>query len=315
MNANEVIESWVRDVAGRLPRTMRNDVACELRALLDEGLAAKAAAAGSAPDRAMAMALLAEFGRPADVARRYHERPAVIDTADTHHFLIWSLVGAVVIGLDAALSPNEVADTDGAFLGWLGMLVIVLGIVGWWRRRTVGTFRWRPTRDPDAMPRWVAAICALMTLVFPVFMYVAPQTFVETMFFGVIPTEGLELTAAFEHSWQKLAMSGVLLAMVAVYLGVFFQGGWRKWSRMLLLVLHVALGIGLLAHAGTMLSPQGGAFRVFAWDSTTANAGPLFTTVGGLMLLCALYQAYQEWARIDPAPAGVPRRMVQPGMH
>ena len=57
MSANDVIESYVRDVARLLPNKRRDDVALELRALLQEELAGKAEAAGRAPDRAMAMAL------------------------------------------------------------------------------------------------------------------------------------------------------------------------------------------------------------------------------------------------------------------
>ena len=56
MNANDVIESYVRDVGYCLPRGKRNDVAFELRALLGDELAAKAQAAGRAPDKAMVMA-------------------------------------------------------------------------------------------------------------------------------------------------------------------------------------------------------------------------------------------------------------------
>ena len=43
MNANDVIEAYVTDVALRLPRRQRNDVAFELRALLNEGHLAGAA--------------------------------------------------------------------------------------------------------------------------------------------------------------------------------------------------------------------------------------------------------------------------------
>ena len=88
MNANDVIDSYVRDVARYLPREKRNDVAFELRALLGDELAAKAQAAGRAPDKPMAMELLKGFGRPAEAAGRYHQRAALIDPTDTHHFLI-----------------------------------------------------------------------------------------------------------------------------------------------------------------------------------------------------------------------------------
>ena len=46
MNANDVIECYVTDVAMQLPRKQRNDVAFELRALLNEELEGKAEAAG-----------------------------------------------------------------------------------------------------------------------------------------------------------------------------------------------------------------------------------------------------------------------------
>ena len=75
MNANDLIESYVTDVAVRLPRKQRNDVAFELRALLKEELQAKAEATGRDADAAMATELLHAFGRPVDVAARFdHHR-------------------------------------------------------------------------------------------------------------------------------------------------------------------------------------------------------------------------------------------------
>jgi hypothetical protein len=46
MNANDLIDSYVADVARLLSRKQRDDVAFELRALLAEELDAKAEAAG-----------------------------------------------------------------------------------------------------------------------------------------------------------------------------------------------------------------------------------------------------------------------------
>ena len=86
MNANDVIESYVTDVAAQLPRKQRNDVAFELRALLDEELQAKAEAAGRGADAAMATELVRAFGRPADVAARYRPTLTIIDPADGHAF-------------------------------------------------------------------------------------------------------------------------------------------------------------------------------------------------------------------------------------
>lgn len=302
MNTEDMIESYVRDVASRLPRRMRNDVACELRALLAEDTASRAEVEGRAPDTAMVMAVLGAFGMPAEAARRYHERPAIIDAADTHHFIIWALAGLVVIGLDAALSPNPGEDRGGQFLQWLGTLVIVLGIIGWWRRRQGDGFRWKPKPDPDRMPRWAATIAGLATLAFPVAMYIAPQPFTRTLFLGVVPVDGLELTQAFAHSGLRMVTAALLLGLAATYVVLFFQGRWQAWLRKSSAWIYALLGIALIAHADTMRAMDGTVFKVFVSETANANAGPIFKTTGGLLVLLALYLAYREWARIDPAP-------------
>ncbi len=120
MNINDVMESYVRDVARYLPRGKRNDVAFELRALLGDELAAKAQAAGRAPDKAMVMELLKGFGRPAEVAGRYFQRSAVIDPTDTHHFLIWSLAAAVTVSVLSKMSLSGAINSSGLFLQCLG---------------------------------------------------------------------------------------------------------------------------------------------------------------------------------------------------
>ena len=68
MNANDVIESYVTEVALQLPRKQRNDVAFELRALINEELQGKAEESGRSVDAAMAIEFLQAFGRPEEVA-------------------------------------------------------------------------------------------------------------------------------------------------------------------------------------------------------------------------------------------------------
>ena len=63
MDARTVIESYVHDVTQLLSRKDRADVALELRALLAEELAARAA--GAPADEAMAIELVRGFGAPA----------------------------------------------------------------------------------------------------------------------------------------------------------------------------------------------------------------------------------------------------------
>jgi hypothetical protein len=64
MTANEIIEAYVADVAVQLPRKQRNDVAFELRALLQEQMQDRADAVGQAADASMATDMLRAFGNP-----------------------------------------------------------------------------------------------------------------------------------------------------------------------------------------------------------------------------------------------------------
>ena len=238
MNASQVIDSYVRDVAQYLPRDKRNDVAFELRALLADELAAKAAAAGKPPDQAMVMELLAGFGRPAEAASRYAPRAPIIDPADNHNLFIWALVGSVV----ATLRNPQAGIT---FLGWVGAVFLVFAGLAWARRRQgPGVLRWRPKRveKPAAMPRILALIPVVALLAFPVFQYLAPQAFVRLAFLGAVPTSGLEFTQAFRDSWQRAATLLAFAGVVGVHLAVLVQGGWRPWSRWGIAVANAGLG-------------------------------------------------------------------------
>lgn len=118
MTADDLLDSYVRELALHLPRARRQDIALELRALLAEELAA----APGGPDAEQALALLRRHGRPAQLAQRYHERAALIEPADTPLFLVWATVGALVLGLRVLLHGS--AQGEGSlFLQWLGLLL------------------------------------------------------------------------------------------------------------------------------------------------------------------------------------------------
>ena len=299
MSANDVIESYVRDVARLLPNKRRDDVAVELRALLQEELAGKAEAAGRAPDRAMAMALLAGFGRPAEAAARYEPRKPLIDPEDNHDFAIWMIVGLVVIGMS-----DEHLEAD--VVQWFAALTFVFMAIAWFRRRRPeGSFAWkpRPQPNPARAPRWQALLAATGLIVFPLAMYVAPQAFWDTATFGHGVGDGLALTDAFAHSWQRTATIGWLLAYIAVWLAVAVQGGWRRWSRQAGIVTAVGLGLMLLGHGAPMVTLlERTPIPMFVLPGADAVAMPWFRFAGALLLLGALYETYLEWVRVEPAP-------------
>ena len=299
MTNDDVIESYVRDVARLLSRKRRNDVAYELRALLHEELAARAASAGHAPDRAMVMALLAGYGAPAQVAARYEPPQPLIDSADNHNVGIWLLLGVLVIAMDGRYGGAGV-------MYWLGVLFAVFAARAWWRRRHPERFAWTPRRaeSPPRGARWPALWAATGLIVFPLAMYVAPQAFWDTATFGHGVRGGLTLTDAFTHSWQRMATIGWLLADIAVWLAVAVQDGWRRWSRQAGIFFGFGLGLMLLAHAAPMTTLLDRVpFAMFVASGADVVARPWFGLAGAIMVLSALYDLYQEWTRVEPAPA------------
>lgn len=302
MKTHEVIESYVRDVARFLPRGMRNDVAMELRELLHDELAARADTAGRSPDRAMAMDLLRDFGRPAQVAARYKPRDPLIDPEDNHNVVIWAIVG--IIGI-AAVKGDAAPDV----MHWVGILFVVFALIGWARRRrSADRFSWRPrTQDmPARGGRWLALLSATGLVVFPLALYLSPQAYWDLATFGKGVGGGLLQTEAFLDSWQRTATLGWFALVIANYLFVAVQDGWKRWNRRLSIVGHVGLGLMLLAHAvpmATLLDRE--PFAIFVAVGGDAVARPWFGLAGTITVLSALYAMYQEWVRVEPAPAQV----------
>lgn len=143
MDPDVIIESYVSNVVGRLPRRQRADVGFELRSLLREELAGRADDAGRPADEAMSLALLGAFGRPQDVADRY--RPAgftIIRPADAPQFA-WIALGGVAlqwaITLPAAYADPSIA-TWAASAGVAGAWWAPLPT--WWLTWGLGAFWW-----------------------------------------------------------------------------------------------------------------------------------------------------------------------------
>lgn len=305
MNANEVIESYVRDVARLLPRAKRNDVALELRALLHDELAAKAEAQGRPPDRALAMELLAGFGRPADVAARYQPRHPLIAPEDNHNFVIWTVVGILafsVAGRDAGPDLRWLES-----MHWVGIMFLVFALVGWARRRQpAGAFSWRPrTQDKPARGgRWTVLLAAVSLAVFPLAVYLSPQAYWDIATLGRGVPGGLLQTPEFLGSWQRAATIGWFVLVIANYLAVAARNGWARWNRRLDITGHVGLGLMLLAQAVPLVTLfDRDPFAIFVAAGADAVARPWFGFAGALTIGCALYDLYREWVRVEPAPA------------
>lgn len=302
MDANQVIESYVRDVAKSLPRQRRGDVAFELHALLHEELAGRAADVGRAPDHDMALALLRDFGRPAEAAQRYHTPSALVESTDTRHFVTWSIGGLVVLAMHAALNPGSI-DVGDLLLQWLGTLVLCFAVLGWWRRRFPDAFQWKPSRGPEWMPRGAMLLCMVALLVFPVAMYAAPVDFARALLPDVVRVDGVALAEPFAASWQRRLTLALIVAMPLVYLAGLVIGSFPAWLRRVDLASQLALGLMFIAHGSWAAAPATSGLAPFQLAHANAVAAPIFTALGGIMVLTILYFAWREWSLVPPAPA------------
>ncbi len=203
----------------------------------------------------------------------------------------------MVLGV-CALTGAPAIEHGEAVVIWLGLLLLGVALVGWWRRRHPDALYWKPHRHAYHIPRWLALFCAGATAVLPLAMHAAPQAFVQTLFLGVVPDSGLVLSEAFRHSWQRALTLACLVVPVLTCLAVAVQGGWRAWSRKISIASYLLLGLLLIAHSQPMSAwPASGAFTVFALPHANQVAGPVFGTVGGMVLLFTLSEVWLAWQR------------------
>jgi hypothetical protein len=166
MNPNDVIDTYVVDVMRRVPAGERNDIGLELRGLLHDMLAGRADAAGHAADDAMVLAMLRDFGEPAEVAARYQPSGVVlIPAAQIRRFALLSLVG---VGLQWALTLPRVFQGQPVVawwfswglgsLWWPGFLAMMALAAAGVRALGMDRSAWRPRNvDSERVARTAAA--------------------------------------------------------------------------------------------------------------------------------------------------------------
>jgi hypothetical protein len=273
MNANDVIGSYVTDVAVRLPRKQRNDVAFELRALLNEGLQAKAEAAGRGVDAAMATELLHAFGRPADVAARYRPTLTIIDPADGNTFLRATVIGLAIIWcMGLWMSLRQPIDSGGDLLRalgqwwvttvipslwWPGLLVVSFGAASWARRRWPQTSEWKPRAGDRIQGSRAAMVMGLVGILCGLFVLIDPRWLLDVLFGGRAAPAAYEAFTYADMFRQRQApcLLVLLLLNVPLLITVLVNGRWSAILR------RIDTGLSLVTCA------------VLAW---TVLDGPVF---------------------------------------
>jgi hypothetical protein len=273
MNANELIDTYVTDVALQLPRRQRNDVAFELRALINEELQAKAETAGLGVDPAMAMAFLQAFGRPEDVAARYRPTLTVIEPTDGHAFFRATVIGLVVIWCLGLLQRlQQPIDSVGEALGvlgqwwggtvipsmwWPGLLVVGFGTASWVRRRWPQTATWKPRAEDRIRGGRVAMVMGLIGIACGVFVLIDPRWLLDVLYGGRAASAAYEaLTYTETFLGRQAPVLLVLLTLnIPIFIAVIINGRWSAMMR------RIESGLGLVTCA------------VMVW---TALDGPVF---------------------------------------
>jgi hypothetical protein len=308
MKPDDLIASYVDDVARRLPRKLRADVGAELRALLGEELQGHAETAGRPADAAMALALLTSFGLPADVADRY--RPAsfvIIRSAETPAFALTALGGVALqwaLTLPAVfLAPQHYAGQAFARLGawwvsfglaafwWPGLMVVGALLLRWTQHRWPRVETWEPPRlvDRDRVNRPLLALGLVAWAL-------GAAIWIGMPWYGPHLPGALPRVFAFDATFLATRASWLLPVWAghyAVHVMAMIEGRWRRLTR------RLSLGLSLALAALLAWFIVGG--PVFVSRPTDDAAKGLTALVVLLTLLAEAVNLHRELTRIGPA--------------
>lgn len=303
MNADDVIELYVADVAAKLPRKLRNDVAFELRALLNEELQGRADE-GVAVDAAMATEFVNAFGDPAEVAARYRPAITIIDPSDGRTFLRAMVIGLVIIwalGMLAAIQQSTDFIHALAYwwtqavipsLWWPGMLVTGFGISAWTRRRSPQT-PWVPREKDRIHGTRAAMILGLIGMICGLMILFEPRWILDFFWGGhaaSVAYDALSYTPSFRA--RQAPWLFVLVALnIPLGIIVLARGRWSPRLR------AIELGLGVLTIAMMIWVIADGPILMTATSDQTCKA---------LMSLIVIYMIFHYgiiwYRRVRPAP-------------
>src|ERR1035438_714622 len=285
MTADELIDSYVADVVMLLPRKQRCDVAQELRMLLREEV--DAAASGPASREQAARALLASFGRPADVAVRYGSPVTLIDPADTRRFLTLAIAGAVLIPFGAILNgltgrADPQRDLGQAIekawpdvFAWLGLLVVGFAVAAWARRRRPDA-RWKPRPMPTDRINRPGRTAAIVFFALGTLVLINPAWLIRAVSGGRAAPAAYQ-AFAYDEGFLRLrgpVVLGLMIAGLIIQVTLLWRGRWRPRIRHAEMVYGLVTCIVLTWAVGA-----GPIFKATPTDQAVKGAASLIVLV------------------------------------
>jgi len=309
MNANDVIECYVKDVALLLPRKQRNDVAFELRALLAEELHARSASAGRPADADMAVLLVRAFGSPAEVASRYRPMVTIIDPTDGRVFARASIIGVSIIwclGLIASFQHPIASGWDlltvfghwwmGTVIPsmwWPGVLVACFGLTAWARRTWPRSDAWKPRPADRIQGGTGARVLALIGVILGLSALIEPRWVLDIFWGGrAAPAAYEALTYTDTFRQRQAPWVFVLVSLnIPMFIALIINGRWSPMLRRAEVILSLALCAVL---AWVVL--DGPVFNTQASDQTFKLALVL------IILMVIIDFGVRAWRRVKPSP-------------
>ena len=309
MHASEVIELYIDDTVRLLPRRERNDVAVELRSLLNDELQARAKAAGRPPDESLALALVRDYGNPSEVAARYRPAWTIIDPADSWNFMRAAIIGGgvlVVLSVLSELRPSPSGTAEQfvkiSLLTWLGLLVVGFGTKAWIRGHWPAALVWKPN-DRDQVSFAGAVVVVPIGALIVVF-YAAPAWVLRLISGGWLNPSWADYTEEFQRLGLPLFV-GLMIGLLAMLLLAGIHGRWSRLTRRINIGINLALAVLVLAMAAS-----GNIFESSQVDQVARNV---------LALVAVIYvsgvgvQLYGEFGRISRGTPAKNSRMMLSG--
>ena len=294
MNSNEMIDRYVNEVGGKLPRKMRADIEMELRSLLLDALEEQS---GGEPTPKETAAFLLEFGHPDKIAAQYRPEEVLIGSKLFPIYKIVVTVTVSIIGvlhllwLGLALWQGNGADWLDTVLNLVvsfgrsailnaGIVTLIFAInervagdsliLPEKRTETWDPFALPPVKDPNRINRAELIVGIFFGLLFLVWLNFFPDWLggvnvgeENTGIFVLVTAEFMALIPLFSAS---------LLLDVVLKTAVLIQGRWNRITRWV--------------EVGTSLFGLYVAYRVFNLEQISTV--PFFTTMVKIGLAVAL---------------------------